>query len=193
MKKILALLVISISLFSCTLKYGEDIANESVLPEFIFENSTFTRYEDNVKTINLNAERLEQYKSGKSMYAKNVLFNIFDTDGNMETSGKCGLMGADTKTEKYLLFENIEINQKKDDISISAQALKWDGKTEQLTSGLNDVVSITKEGTQIRGSGFSASGVSRNFVFTGYVSGSIDTNEDESTESSQTDEEISDE
>ena len=193
MKKILALLVISISLFSCTLKYGEDIANESVLPEFIFENSTFTRYEDNVKTINLNAERLEQYKSGKSMYAKNVLFNIFDTDGNLETSGKCGLMGADTKTEKYLLFENIEINQKKDDISISAQALKWDGKTEQLTSGLNDVVSITKEGTQSRGSGFSASGVSRNFVFTGYVSGSIDTNEDESTESSQTDGEISDE
>ena len=63
MKKILVLLVISISLFSCTLKYGEDIANESVLPEFIFENSTFTRYEDNVKTINLNAERLEQYKS----------------------------------------------------------------------------------------------------------------------------------
>ena len=193
MKKILALLVISISLFSCTLKYGEDIANESVLPEFIFENSTFTRYEDNVKTINLNAERLEQYKSGKSMYAKNVLFNIFDTDGNLETSGKCGLMGADTKTEKYLLFENIEINQKKDDISISAQALKWDGKTEQLTSGLNDVVSITKKGTQIRGSVFSASGVSRNFVFTGYVSGSIDTNEDESTESSQTDGEISDE
>ena len=193
MKKILVLLVISISLFSCTLKYGEDIANESVLPEFIFENSTFTRYEDNVKTINLNAERLEQYKSGKSMYAKNVLFNIFDTDGNLETSGKCGLMGADTKTEKYLLFENIEINQKKDDISISAQALKWDGKTEQLTSGLNDVVSITKEGTQIRGWGFSASGVSRNFVFTGYVSGSIDTNEDESTESSQTDGEISDE
>ena len=134
MKKILALLVISISLFSCTLKYGEDIANESVLPEFIFENSTFTRYEDNVKTINLNAERLEQYKSGKSMYAKNVLFNIFDTDGNLETSGKCGLMGADTKTEKYLLFENIEINQKKDDISISAQALKWDEKTEQLRS-----------------------------------------------------------
>ena len=193
MKKIFALLVISISLFSCTLKYGEDIANESVLPEFIFENSTFTRYEDNVKTINLNAERLEQYKSGKSMYAKNVLFNIFDTDGNLETSGKCGLMGADTKTEKYLLFENIEINQKKDDISISAQALKWDGKTEQLTSGLNDVVSITKAGTQIRGSGLSASGVSRNFVFTGYVSGSIDTNEDESTESSQTDGEISDE
>lgn len=193
MKKILALLVISISLFSCTLKYGEDIANESVLPEFIFENSTFTRYEDNVKTINLNAERLEQYKSGKSMYAKNVLFNIFDTDGNLETSGKCGLMGADTKTEKYLLFENIEINQKKDDISISAQALKWDGKTEQLTSGLNDVVSIKKEGTQIHGSGFSASGVSRNFVFTGYVSGSIDTNEDESNESSQTDGELSDE
>ena len=193
MKKILVLLVISISLFSCTLKYGEDIANESVLPEFIFENSTFTRYEDNVKTINLNAERLEQYKSGKSMYAKNVLFNIFDTDGNLETSGKCGLMGADTKTEKYLLFENIEISQEKEDIAISAQALKWDGKTEQLTSGLDDVVSIKKEGTQIHGSGFSASGVSRNFVFTGYVSGSIDTNEDESNESSQTDGELSDE
>ena len=193
MKKIPVLLAISLSLFSCTLKYGEELANESVLPEFIFENSTFTRYEDNIKTINLNAERLEQYKSGKSMYAKNVSFNIFDNNGNLETSGKCGLMGADTKTEKYLLFENIEISQEKDDIAISAQALKWDGKTEQLTSGLDDVVSIKKEGTQIRGSGFSASGVSRNFVFTGYVSGSIDTTEDESTESSQTDGEISDE
>lgn len=181
MKRIL-FLILSFSLFSCSLKYNEDISDESNLPEFIFEDSVFTRYEDNVKTINLNADRLEQYKIGNSMYAENVEFNLFSKTGELETSGKCGLLGSNSKEEKYVLFDNIQINNKKDKIDISAESLNWNGKTEQLTSGLNDVVSIKKDKTEIRGSGFSASGINKQFVFTGYVSGNIETDEEKSDE-----------
>ena len=37
---------------------------------------------------------------------------------------------------------------------------------------------MKKNGTVVRGSGFSASGVSNRFVFTGAVSGTVETDED---------------
>ena len=79
------------------------------------------------------------------------------------------------KRRKYVLYDDIEINSKKDDMTVTADNLKWNGKSEQLTSGRNDIVSIKKGGTFIQGSGFSASGVSKKFTFTGVITGSTDT------------------
>lgn len=185
MKNIFFKIAILISLFSsCSLKYGTDLTEEEALPEFIFENSNFSRYNENVKTLELNANRLEQYKNGNSMYAKNVEFNIFDDNGALETTGSCGLMGADTNEKKYTLFDDIKISNQKDKLEISAQNLKWNGKTEQLISGLKDIVTIKKDNTELRGSGFSASGVTKSFSFTGSVSGSVET--DENSENKET-------
>lgn len=178
MKKSVGFAAVCFSLWllsSCSLKYGNDVFDESVIPEFIFDNSEFSRYEENVKTMSLKAAKLEQYKTGKSMYGQQVEFSLFDKKGELETSGECGLLAANTKEERYALYDKIVINSKKDDVKIKAESLKWNGKSEQLVSGRNDVVSIEKGGTVMRGSGFSASGVSRKFIFTGYVNGDIDT------------------
>lgn len=163
------------SLLSCSLKYGMTEYDETTIPEFTFNNINFDRYEDNNKSLNLFAEKMEQYKDGKSLYAKNIDFKLMDNNSTITTEGKCDLLSANTKDEEYILYENIEIKNTKDKMTVTANNLKWNGKTEQLTSGRNDIVSITKENTFIQGSGFSASGVSKKFSFTGVITGETNT------------------
>lgn len=162
---------------SCSLKYGVKVQDESNVPEFVFEGVDFNRYEDGKKTMSLDAEKLEQYKNGKTTYAKDLNFKLYNKDDNqVQSEGKCGYLSADTSNERYVLYDDIEINNKKDDVMVKAGSLKWNGKSEQLTSGRNDMVTIQKGDTVLKGTGFSASGVSKRFSFTGNVSGNIQTN-----------------
>ena len=63
--------------------------------------------------------------------------------------------------------------------------LKWNGKTEQLTGGRKDTARLEKEGTVIYGTGFSASGISKKFNFSGTVSGEIETKDQENQENQE--------
>lgn len=165
-------------LTSCSLKYGMATSDESSIPEFTFTDVKFDRYENGKKSINLSAEKLEQYKDGKSVYAQGMEFQIINDEGEITTQGKCSLLSADTDEEKYILYDDIIIKNIKDDMTVTADSLKWNGKSEQLTSGRNDNVSIIKGNTIIQGSGFSASGVSKKFSFTGAVSGQTETDKE---------------
>ena len=77
-----------------------------------------------------------------------------------------------TYSELVTSIENREV----ENIKISADSLRWNGKSEQLTSGRNDMVKIEQNDTVMYGSGFSASGVSKKYAFTGVVSGEIKQN-----------------
>jgi LPS export ABC transporter protein LptC len=178
-------LIISVFLLSgllaagCSLKYGEDIHNgEDNEPEFIFSDAEFMRYENSKNTVSMHAQKLEQYKGGNKTYADNVRFTMLDNDGKVDTEGLCGLLASDSQTQKYSLYNGIQIFNHSRNVRIHADQLRWNGKNEQLTSGRNDTITIVKEGTTIRGSGFSASGVSNEFAFTGAVSGTVDTDDE---------------
>ncbi len=159
---------------SCSLRYGMNAQDENSVPEFVFNDVQFNRYEGGDKKISLSAKKLEQYKDGKSMYAKDMGFTLYDQDGNASNTGRCGYLSADTSAEKYTLYDDIEIQNKKDDLVVKASSLRWNGKSEQLTSARRDMVTIQKGNTVMHGSGFSASAVSRIFSFTGIVSGMAD-------------------
>lgn len=175
----LFLLFVSLFFFAgCSLKYGTNYQDEENVPEFIFTDANYSSYENNKKTMNLSSGRLEQYSDGKSMYAKDVDFQVMDKNGEITTQGSCDLLSSDTEDEQYTLYDNIEIENKKDGIKVSADTLRWNGKTEQLTSSRNDTVTIQKGSTTIQGSGFSASGVSKKFVFSGVVTGQYISDED---------------
>ena len=61
--QLLSLLLISFSLFisSCSLKYSESINSEDKVPEFVFEDTRLVRYEKKKPTVELSAQKLEQY------------------------------------------------------------------------------------------------------------------------------------
>jgi len=176
-KTILGFISISLlCLCSCSLKYVDTPNVDDVVPEFVFENTTLTSYEKNAKKTIVNAEVMEQYKNSTESYAKGLTFTAFDSKGKVTSEGSCGYLFADSKKETYQLYEDITLLNHNDKINFYADALKWNGKTEQLTSGRSDTVKVEKDSTVIHGSGFSASGISKTYRFTGAVSGDIDDN-----------------
>lgn len=182
-KSLIGTVLLSLTVFcSCSLKYTETPVVDDVVPEFVFENTTMKSYEKNKKVSQVQAEVLEQYKNTAENYAKGLNFTSYDKNGKVTSEGKCGYLFADTNKEMYQLYDNIVMTNHEDNITFHANALKWNGRTEQLTSGKSDTVKIIKDSTVIHGSGFSASGVSRTYRFTGAVSGDIDEEEKESAE-----------
>ncbi len=174
--KLLSMLGISafgLILSSCSLKYDETVSAEEKNPEFVFYDTKLTRYENNSKKAEINTGYLEQYKNSDATYAKDVKFTTLDKEGKLETEGNCGLMYFDSKNELYELYDGIKLFNVKQNTRFSADILRWNGKTEQLTSGRTDMVRIEKDDTVIIGSGFSASGISGRYNFTGMVNGNI--------------------
>ena len=185
MEKVLFGILVSLCFLSCSLKYDEAVNAETVNPEFIFYNTKITRFEDGKKSVEIQAENIERYKNSEVIYGKQIDFSTFDKKQALEMEGSCGYLFSDTENEVYELYDGIKMFSNKQNTNFTADILRWNSKTEQLTSGRNDMVRLEKDGTVIIGSGFSASGISGKFTFTGSVSGDIETNS-KSTNEEQT-------
>ena len=173
--------------FSCSLKYDETVNAEETNPEFVFTHAKMIRYKKGEESVKVYADSIEQYKDSDITYGKNVSFSTYDDEQKLETEGSCGYLYADSEAEVYELFDGIKIYNRDQNTNFFANMLKWNGKTEQLTGGKRDTAKIEKDGTVIYGTGFSASGVSKTFTFSGTVSGEIEAKDkNESTEQQQT-------
>ena len=186
------LLFLSLLSFSCSLKYRENIDVGDRVPEFVFEDSSMVRYEDNKPTFEMSAEVLEQYNGNKESYGKNVNFSARDKKGQVTTEGSCGILYVDSDNKVYELYDDIELNNLEEKTRFYADVLRWNEKSEQLTSGRGNMVKIEKDDTIIRGSGFSASGISKQFSFRGNVTGDIETSDDKESDKTENSESTED-
>ena len=189
--KIIYALLISVFLIfslSCSLKYDETVNAEETNPEFVFTQAKMIRYKNDRESVKVFADSIEQYKDSDITYCKNVSFTTFDDEQQVETEGSCGYLYADSEKEIYELYDGIKLYNKVQNTNFFANMLKWNGKTEQLTGGKRDTARIEKDGTVIYGTGFSASGVSKTFNFSGTVSGEIEA-KDKETEEQETEQE----
>lgn len=185
-KRILAITISSLFIFlGCSLKYSQSYQDESNVPEFIFTDAVYTKYEDDAKKLSLSAGVLEQYKEGNSMYAREVSFQLLKKTGEIETEGSCKLLSANSDEEKYTLYDDIKIKNFDENLEVTAGSIRWNGKSEQLTSSRNDMVTIKKGDTTMQGSGFSASAISKKFAFTGVITGEFEKNEDSDNNSKE--------
>ena len=171
--------------FSCSLKYDETVNVEERVPEFVFQDTTMVRSEDNKITFEMKAGVLEQYKKSSETFAKDVAFTAYDDEGAVSTEGECGLLFSDTDKKIHELYDDIKLYNRSEETNFFADILRWNERNEQLTSGRGDMVRVEKNGTVMRGTGFSASGISKTFSFRGNVSGEIETkSEDDSADAS---------
>lgn len=173
MKKLIPELAFFILFSSCSLKYSETPDVSASVPELVFEDSTMTRYENSNINLEMTVEKLEQYKNSQDTYAQGVEFKTFE-NGDVSTEGQCNYILMNSDAELYMLYNNISLKNYKENVSFFADSLKWNAKTEQLTSGIKDKVTIKKDDTQLSGKGFSASGISKKFVFSSDVTGEIE-------------------
>ena len=178
-------LLIFTTFFSCSLNYNEEDSEfSSAAPEFVFKNAKYSRYESTKLKMQLQAQELEQYRDNDSSYAKDVIFFNWDDEGILETEGKCFLLSINSKDEIYTMFDDILIKNYPQKLELKAQNIKWNSKTEQLTSSISETVSIKKDNIELEGKGFSASGLSRKFNFIDQVKGSLTIEEQNANDSS---------
>jgi len=185
MKKIFYICTVSVLFLSCSIKYDTTVEVSDVVPEFVFEDAALSRFENKKIKAQVEAEMLEEYKDSSETFAKGVAFSSYDDKSKVTTEGLCGFLYADTDKKIYELYDNIELNSVSEQTKFFADVIKWNEKTEQLTSGKSDMVRIEKKDTVMFGSGFSASGVSKTFSFTGSVSGDIVTKESDAEDSGE--------
>ncbi|MBP3742776.1 MAG: LPS export ABC transporter periplasmic protein LptC [Treponema sp.] len=165
--------------FSCSLKYDETVSVEERIPEFVFQDTSMVRCDENKVTFEMSAGVLEQYKKSSETFAKDVSFISYDDEGQISTEGQCGFLFSDTDKKLYELYDDIKLYNRSENTKFFANILRWNEKNEQLTSGRGEMVKVEKEDTVMRGTGFSASGVSKTFSFRGTVSGEIETKSQE--------------
>ena len=102
---------------------------------------------------------------------ENAGFTTWNKSREIDTEGKCGFLSLDTKNKVYTLFNEIEVKSRSQNMEIAASNLRWNGNTEQLTASAGETVHIKKDGLEMEGSGFAASGISNSFSFKYEVSG----------------------
>ncbi|WP_027728679.1 LPS export ABC transporter periplasmic protein LptC [Treponema sp. C6A8] len=174
-----ALALVFLTAASCSLKYSDTLDVDDSVPELYFTKAKITRYENDRVTVEMAADKLEQYKDSSESYARKLTFTVYDDENQVSTEGSCGYLFADTSKDLYELYEGIELYNHSDKTNFFADILRWNKKNEQLTSGLNSEVRVEKEDTVMTGTGFSASGISKTFTFSGGVKGEIETSEAE--------------
>lgn len=166
---------------SCSLEYGSNNQEQDIIiPEYSFLQAEFTQYESGKASMTMIAAGIEQYRDDDVLYGTDITFSVYDDDGSISADGVCDLLSADTNTESYILSGGISVTGYKEQLSFTGERLRWNGESEQLTGATDDVVSIVRQGdsrVSVVGSGFAASGVSRTYVFSGAVSGVIETDE----------------
>lgn len=176
-KAVLLLLLLAFS--SCSLKYDENHSGTDSSPELEFKDADYKKYEDNKLSTQIQAQTLEQYKDS-STYAKNARFKTWNSGGDLLTEGYCALLGINSDTKIYTLFNEIFIDNIEQNFKINAESLKWNSETKQMVSTKDGNVKLTRSDIEIQGSGFSASGASKSFEFTNPVTGTITTDDNES-------------
>ncbi len=167
---------------SCSLKYSDEVKAENKNPEFVFSNTKVVRYTDKIKTTEIDAKKIEQYKDTNASYAQDVQFQTFNKESQVDMEGSCGLLMANTDSGLYELYDSIKLYSKEHNVNFFANVLKYNSKNEQLTGSRSDTVHIEKGGTVIYGSGFSASGINGEYSFSGTVSGEIESSEEKEGE-----------
>lgn len=169
--------IILFSLCSCSLKYNNSKNSTSTVPELEFKNPKYTHYNNKIKETAFSASKLEQYKDDNSSYAKDAVFTTWTKDGNLLTEGSCSLIEIDSKNKIYKMFSNIKIKNHDQNFSLSADSLKYDENSRQLSSGKTDTVFIQQDDCEIQGQGFSASSISNMYTFDSAVQGTLTTDE----------------
>lgn len=176
--------------YGCSLDYSSDTPEKIRAPEFTFEKLSLTKIDKGKKIAEIKADVLEQYHKLDASFAKNVHFILYNDKKLIEVDGDAELLSVDNKSQIYTMLNYVTITSYEQNINIEAKHLKWNNKTEQLTSSEEDIVTISnidedsKEGYVkaksendskifLQGKGFSASGVTRQYAFRESTSGKI--------------------
>jgi hypothetical protein len=174
--RVVAPVALSLFFLSCSFNYNEGLDTTKSYPDMEMTGVTLSRYEDARVSMTLNAGILELYNSDKVWAGTDVSFTQYskDGDGKIESEASAGIALIDDEASLYSLGNDVRFVVVKDDLSVEATDLQWAKKTNRLCGSESGEVEITKgDGTLLRGTGFFADTLSREYWFSGVVEGAM--------------------
>ncbi|MCI6953666.1 MAG: LPS export ABC transporter periplasmic protein LptC [Candidatus Treponema excrementipullorum] len=170
---------VGICFFSCSLEYKEEEVSTSNIPEIIFNDAHYKKYEDGSLRVELTASQLEQYQKDSYLYGTDARFTGY-REGKPSLEGQSSAFAGDIAAENFTLVGGAQVSSLEDNTVFKSENIKWQGSSRQVTTGVSDMTEIFKEETdgevsliEVAGQGFSASGISQSYEFGGPVTGKL--------------------
>ncbi len=182
---------VALSLFflSCSFNYNEGLDMTKAYPDMEMSGVTLSRYENARVSMTLTAGMLELYDSDKVWAGTDISFTQYSKDGDkkVESEAFAGIALIDDKASVYSLGNDVRFRVVKDDLSVEADDLQWAKKTNRLCGSESGEVEIQKaDGTILRGTGFFADTLSREYWFAGVVEGTMIKKDEDETSPDET-------
>lgn len=168
-------------LSGCSFDYGTSPEGpQAERPSAVFYGFTHTVMSDGAKLLELRAEKAESYASDGRTALHGVSFTEYDrASGKPSASGEAEEAVFYAETENAEFSGSIRISSLRDDASLVAEHLEWNGKEKTLSGGLDRTVAIKRgDGSWVRGAGFSADARRRSFSYREAVEGAMVTKDE---------------
>lgn len=164
-------------LIACSVYDVQSQIQDKESPEFIFYDTKMIRVEDNKEKIQMQAEQIEFYQNKDDFYLKNATFTVRDDDENVSAEGSSALIAAQRELDLYYFFDRVYINSTEHQAEIHTDNIRWDNKTEVLSTGKDDTITIAIKNDStilnITGQGFEAQGFDMTYAFANRITGTL--------------------
>ncbi len=173
---VFAIPLATIVLSSCSFNYGAGPGAEDPYPEMILTGVVAERYESAAVSLEFSADVLEIYDEDRLWAANGARFTQFDAPGSsaVESEASASVLIVDDKNGVYSLGGEVRFSVASEGIVFSAPALRWTKETHRLVGAVDGEVTVEEDdGTVIRGRGFFADTLRRDYDFSGPVSGTL--------------------
>lgn len=161
---------------SCSFNYAEGLDGEKTYPDMEMTGASLSRYEDSRLSLSLSAGMLEIYDADRVWAGSDVSLVQYKGDGSGQTESEAsaGLVLIDDSNATYSLGGNVRFRLVKDDMLLLADDLRWEKSANRLSGTKSGEVEVSDgDGTVLRGTGFSADTMSREYRFDNPVSGEM--------------------
>jgi hypothetical protein len=122
------------------------------------EDLDYVRIRKGTPIARMQAEIAERYEKRRRMELKNYSFEQYNTTNEeVDAAGSGGFASVELETSNIRMSNGIEIIVDTEDIRLETERLDWDDEKKFLKGGENDEVTVEQsDGTNLKGSGFSA-------------------------------------
>jgi LPS export ABC transporter protein LptC len=159
----------------CSLDYraaDTETADTRNVPDTSANDVVYRIMRDGRLSFQLEAERIDTYKSSKQTVLSKAHFTEFSEDGKLATDGRGDAVVFNTDSENAEITGSVSVYSASEEGDISAEALSWSKKEKLLTTDPKVRVIVRKDdGSYISGKGFVGDFRVKEMRFSGPVEG----------------------
>lgn len=182
MKRILILLIILLTITSCSFQDTVEKTKKIERPSIILNDSIYTVNSENEDKITFYAKYLEMYDEKHTALLKELKFKQVDKENNLILEGYCDTADIETDEKNVVLTGNIFLNHVKEQMQFKSNSLKWNTKKKLLETDTDSSLQLSyKDDIKLTGKGFKGDLSTLDFDFLSTINGEINEEKESST------------